>query len=620
MTGKLKKELRLKDIFCIATGAMISSGLFVLPALAFAKAGPAVILAYILASVLVVPALLSKAELATAMPKAGGTYFFIDRTLGPAAGTFAGLTNWFALSFKSAFALLGMGIFAVLLYPQVSLWQIKIIAVSCCLFFTFLNFISVKETGRFQVIFVFILLGLLVLFIGSGVKHLQPERYLPFIPFGMKSIFATAGLVFISYMGLTKVASIAEEVKNPNRNIPLGMILAFLVTSTFYILVVLVTVGLLDKEQLTTTLIPISLASKVALGRPGMIIMGVAGLLAFITTANAGLLSASRFPLAMSRDQLLPEFFMKINFRFKTPHISLFITSAFMIFIILFLSLENLVKTASTLNLLLFMFVNLAVIIMRESKIQSYRPTFRAPLYPWLQIAGIGIPAFIIFEMGKVPLLITGMFIVFALIWYLLYARFRVERQSALMHVLERVTAKELQGATLHSELKEIIIERDNIVEDRFDRIIKECEILDLEQAAIADNVFRQAATILARRLQVDEEALYRLFLEREAQSSTVIARDLAIPHIIVDGEGKFDIILIRCQPGITFPHGKEPVHSVFVLAGTRDQRNFHLRALAAIAQIAQDKDFDKSWLKARNIEELRDIILLAERKRMGIV
>lgn len=620
MEEKLKRELRLIDIFCIATGAMISSGLFILPALAFTKAGPAVILAYVIAALLVIPALLSKIELATAMPKAGGTYFFIDRTLGPIAGTFGGFANWFSLSFKSAFALVGIGIFAVLLFPNSTMFEIKMFAVGCCLFFTVLNLISVKGAGKFQVYSVLVLVGILLLYVFKGFQFVKPERFVPFNPFGMKSVFATAGLVFISFGGLTKVASIAEEVKDPNRDLPLGMIFAFIITSMLYIAVIFVTVGILDASVLEKTLIPLSSGAEISMGKPGIMLLAIGALIAFITTANAGLLSASRLPLAMGRDQLLPELFMRINYRFKTPHISLFITSGFMIFIILFLSLENLIKTASTLQLLLFVFVNLAVIIMRESKIQSYRPKFKSPLYPWIQIAGIGVSAFVIFEMGMVPLSITGLFIVASLTWYMLYARFRVERQSALMHVIERITAKELREPTLHNELKDIIIERDNIVEDRFDRLIKECTILDVDHSLTVNDLFTVISDELSEKFDLDNRVLFDLFIEREKESSTVISHGLAIPHILVDGTGKFDIMLVRCKSGIMFKPGNDPIHSVFVLAGSRDERNFHLRALAAIAQIAQDKEFDKNWLKARSIDGLRNIILLAERKRMGVV
>ena len=95
-----------------------------------------------------------------------------------------------------------------------------------------------------------------------------------------------------------------------------------------------------------------------------------------------------------------------------------------------------------------------------------------------------------------------------------------------------------------------------------------------------------------------------------------MIRPGLAIPHLIIEGKHKFTILLARAKEGVQFPDSSEPVHAIFVLLGTRDERNFHLRALAAIAQIAQDEAFDKSWLAARNIQELKDIVLLAERKR----
>jgi len=107
MKHTLKKQLNLIDIFCVATGAMISSGLFILPGLAFNKAGPSVILSYIIAGILCIPTLLSNAELVTAMPKAGGDYYFIIRSLGPLVGTISGFLGWLALSLKSAFAIFG---------------------------------------------------------------------------------------------------------------------------------------------------------------------------------------------------------------------------------------------------------------------------------------------------------------------------------------------------------------------------------------------------------------------------------------------------------------------------------------------------------------------------------
>jgi amino acid transporter/mannitol/fructose-specific phosphotransferase system IIA component (Ntr-type) len=613
---KLVRQLGGLDVFCIAAGAMISSGLFILPGLVYAKVGPSVILAYILAGVLVLPALFAKAELATAMPRAGGDYFFIERSMGSAAGTMGGFASWFSLSLKSAFSLVGIGAFATLINPNITEWHIKLIAVGFCAFFTILNVVSVKFTGKVQVFLVILLISALFLYILRGSMSLDVHKYTPFMPFGGHKLFAAAGMVFISFGGLTKVASIAEEVRNPARNIPYGMILAFCVILLLYGLTVFVTVGLLHEQEFANSLTPISDGGYEILGTTGRIIMVFAAILAFVSTANAGILAASRFPMAMSRDHLLPGFFVKVNKRFNTPHFSVIFTGVFMITVILFLNLENLVKVASTMKIILFLFVILASIIMRESRILNYKPTFASPLYPWLHIAGIICYCFLLYGMGVVSLLATGGFFVASILWHRIYLHGRSIRKSALVHIVERVADKEIAGDSLGTELREILRERDDIVEDRFDKLVEECEIIDISRQLTYIEFFKAAAEKLADRLNIDERQLFDSFISREQESTTQIRPGLAIPHITIDGEHKFELLIARCDAGISFTEALPPVYAAFVLVGSRDERDFHLRALSAIAQVTQDVNFDKDWLRAKSMDELRDTILLAKRRR----
>ena len=617
---KLKKELNLLDVVCIASGAMISSGLFILPGLAYAKAGPAVVFSYILAGILVIPAMLAKAELVTAMPKAGGDYFFIERSMGSVAGMVGGFVSWLSLSLKSAFALVGIGAIVVLLNPGISEVAIKAIAAGFCIIFTLVNLRSVKLTGKVQISLVLGLVTLLFLYIIGGSFSLQHQRYIPIMPFGLASVFSTAGLVFVSYAGLTKVVSIAEEVKNPGKNIPLGMFLSFLLCLPLYVLTIFITIGLVPPGELKGSLTPISLGAGSIAGTFGAMLMGVAAILAFVSTANAGMLSASRYPMAMSRDKLLPSFFQKVDSKRRTPIFSILFTSIFMLGAIVFLNLENLVKAASTMYIFLLILMNLSLIVMRESKIQNYRPKFRAPLYPWFQIFGILGYGFLIFKMGRIPLLIAGIFIGLALLWYLVYVGIRMERRSALMHIIERITVRDSSGATLPAELKKILIERDNIIEDRFHRLIENCEILDYDstdrQKHTVKKIFRIVSSIFSRRLGIDEKRLFNLFVERENQSSTVIAHGYAIPHIIIEEKGVFDVLLVRSRKGIIFPDTAQPVHALFVIVSSIDERNFYLRALAAVAQIIQGYHFEKRWMAAKTRQDLRDIFLLGERKR----
>jgi len=602
----------LLDVFCLAAGAMISSGLFILPGLAHAQAGPAVVISYFLAGLLAMTGMLSQAELVSAMPKAGGDYFYVTRSMGPAVGAVSGLLTWFSLSLKSAFALVGMAAFTSIIVNI----DIRIIALFLCLVFVLINIRGIKGAGRTQVILVFGLLTILLIYLIRGLAAINVHHFEPFASKGLAAIFSTAGFVFISYGGLLKIASIAEEVKNPGRIIPLGMILSLLIVSIFYILVVFVTTGVLGSAQLDNSLIPISDGAGVVMGKGGRIALSIAAILAFVSTANAGIMSASRYPLALSRDGLLPEFLSRISRRFKTPHIAILFTGAFMILALL-LKLDVLIKAASTVLILTYIFSCLSVIILRESRVQNYQPCFHAPLYPWPQIIGIIGLLLLLLEMGREALLTAGLLIIGALSGYWFYGRIRMKKEYALLHLIERITAKELTTRSLETELKEIIRERDDIIEDRFDRIIEKSIVMDIDRAIEAEEFFRLAAEAMSKKIKVSAEVILRKLIEREKESSTVISPNLAIPHIIIEGKGTFDILLARSQKGILFSKEVPEVHTVFVLIGSRDERNFHLRALSAIAQIVQDPHFEKKWLAAKSKEGLRDIVLLGKRRRV---
>ena len=608
---KLHRELTLVDVFCIASGAMISSGLFVLPGLAFAHAGPAVLLSYLLAGFLAVTGMLSQAELVSAMPKAGGTYFYVTRSMGPAIGTVDGFITWFSLSLKSAFALVGMAAFASLLVA----WNMTLIALLLCAVFVALNLLGAKEAGRVQVFLVFGLLAILAFYIIRGAPAVQVGRLEPFAPYGLGAVFSTAGLVFVSFGGLLKVASIAEEVKDPGRVVPLGMILSLVIVTTIYMLVVLVTVGVLDSGTLSGSLTPISDAAGAFMGKWGRIILSIAASLAFISTANAGIMAASRYLFSSSRDGLIPAVFGRISPRFRTPYAAIFTTGLFMA-AALFMKIESLVKAASSVLIMTYLFSCLSVIVLRESRLQNYQPRFRAPLYPFVQIAGIIGFGFLLFEMGLNILLINAVLVVVGLFIYWFYGRIMANREYALLHLIERITAKELTTYSLESELKEIIRERDDIVKDRFDHLVEAATVLDMDKHMPAVEFFEIVSESLADRLKLEPSQLVQKLEERERESTTVLSSFLAIPHIVVDGEHTFDILMARCHGGIAFDEEASSIQAVFVLAGSQDERNFHLRVLAAIAQIVQDPDFERKWLHAKSTKELRDIILLGERRR----
>jgi len=434
MNNKMRKRLGFWDVFCFSAGAMISSGIFILPGLAYRQSGPMVFLSYLLAGFLASLGTLSIIELTTAMPKAGGDYYFITRSLGPLAGTMSSIMSWMALCLKSAFAIFGI---SEILYLFLGI-PIMVSAFFVCCFFVFLNIYGVKESAKFEVLLVMGLLGILILLVIGGAGKMSLSHFRPAFPSGINPVLITAGFVFISFGGLLNIATIAEEVKNPSKNIPRGMLFSVVTVSLLYAVMLIVTVGIIPGDLLSESLTPIADAGYGVFGKPGYFIITIAALLAFITTANAGILSASRYPLALSHDRLVPDFIGRLTRSGGTPFVSIAITGV-IIYLSLWLDLDVLVKLGSVVILTLYVLSNAAVILLREGKVRNYQPTFRMPFYPWLNIVCMLFMALLLFDLGLVAVEISLALVSVAMCVYIFYGRKRHNIEYALMHVVERI-------------------------------------------------------------------------------------------------------------------------------------------------------------------------------------
>ena len=438
MATDLQRDLGLPATTAIAIGAMVGSGIFVLPGIAYATAGPAVVVAYLIAGLLVLPAALSASEMATAMPEDGGSYVYVERGMGPLLGTIAGLGNWFMLSFKGALALVGGVPYLVYVAPGFAEYILPI-ALGLALLFTILNVVSTKSTGSLQFAIVGIMVLAMGVFVVGGFPDVAPDRTAGAFDLTTSGILATTGLVFVSYAGVIKIAAVAEEVKDPGRTIPLAMIGSLLVTTALYVLIVYVAIGVTPDLSPGGGFVPeggeevasIAFAAESALGQAGALIVVVAALLALASTANAGLLSASRFPFAMARDDLVPGRFEQLHDRFKTPAFAVAVTGAMMMAMIATLPIEQVAKFGSAFQILVFVLVNLAVIGFREGAVGDYDPEFVAPLYPWTQVVGMAGGVVVLTQMGTVPLVGAVFITLLAIGWYYVYARPRIDREGA---------------------------------------------------------------------------------------------------------------------------------------------------------------------------------------------
>lgn len=425
---ELERSLGLPAVIAISVSAMLGSGIFVLPGLAAAQSGPSVWLAYLLAGVCVLPAATCKAELATAMPTSGGTYVYLERIFGPLVGSIAGVGLWASMLLKSAFALLGFGTYLVVMADL----PLRPTALMLLVVISLLNVVGVRKVGKAQVVIVAVSLIGLGLLVAFGLPKVDPKNLEHSFPHGFTGVLGATGFVFVSYNGVTKVAAVAEEVKNPQRNLPLGILLSLGGIMVVYGLVTFTLVGNVPLSELGKDLKPIHTLAHHVGGSAAGKVAAVIGVVTMVSMANAGLLAASRFPFAMAREQLLPASLAGVHRRYQTPVMAILITALAMAIAISFFEVAKLAKLASSIVILLYVSENLAVVVFRESRVNWYKPTFEAPLYPWVPALGALSGLVLLFMIGPTVLVAVTLVLVPGVLTYLFYGRSRAKRRGVV--------------------------------------------------------------------------------------------------------------------------------------------------------------------------------------------
>lgn len=448
---RLGRSLGFFETFAIGTGTMIGAGIFILPSIAISQAGPASIISFLIGGLISMATAISVAELATGMPKAGGSYYFISRAMGASFGAIIGFGAWLALVFKGSFALVGLADYVFVLYPI----PILITAIVSGLILILINYRGARSSGSLQNIIVIFLLAILAIFIMQGSLIVEASNFSPFMPFGPTSIFATTGLIFISYLGITQLAALSEEVKNPAKNLPRALIASVVTVTLIYTAIMIVISGTLTFEESINTNTPLVDVAIMMDGTFGKVMIVLAGLFATISTANAAVLSSSRFPFAMGRDKLIPEWFVKIHDKHETPHRAIIVSGIVMIALLLIFNVEQLAKLGSAFNILIYVLINASVIILRKRSLKGYKPTFTDPLYPYTQIIGIIGSLALLPLMGLLPILFT-LFVVFVgAIWYKYYGLGKAIPKYNIFDMLENNVYP--KNVTTNSQIKILV-------------------------------------------------------------------------------------------------------------------------------------------------------------------
>ncbi|MBI4553367.1 MAG: amino acid permease [Candidatus Latescibacteria bacterium] len=469
---RLKRALGPIDLIALGIGAIIGAGIFTTTGTAAAGsldrlgAGPALILSFVITGVACGFAALCYAELASMIPIAGSAYTYSYATLGE---LIAWIIGWdlvleyavgnvaVAIGWSGYFVVLLEG-FGITIPPwltteyQAGLANPAILSAAPRLFgfpvlvnlpaafsvaaITIILVIGIKESARFNTVMVAIKLVILLMFIGVGVSYVRPEHWHPFMPNGWAGVQAGAAIAFFSYIGFDAVSTAAEEVKNPSRDLPIGMIGSLVICTILYIVVAAVLTGLVPYTQLntadplTTALQVLHIDWAVGLVAFGAVIATTAVLLVFQ-------LGQARICYSMARDGLLPKVFMRLHPTFKTPHVSTILIGIFVALPSAFFGIAEVVELTNIGTLFAFILVCIGVIVLRRKDPDRPRP-FRCPLVPAVPIIGIGFCLYLMLGLPRITWERFGIWLVVGLLLYFLYGRKRSALKDSGLGVRER--------------------------------------------------------------------------------------------------------------------------------------------------------------------------------------
>ncbi len=466
------RDLGLFDATMIGVGAMIGAGIFVLTGIAAGEAGPASIVAFALNGVVTLLTAFSYAELASAIPRAGGGYSFVRMAFPRAVGFVAGWMLWFAYTVACSLYALGFagyfwefflkytpnlsgGIFSVIGHSPSILIVTLIIGIA----FVWLNVRGADVTGRTENILTMSKITILAVFLFFGILQIteEPARaaesFEPFFPKGFNGVLIAMGLTFIAFEGYDLIATVAEEIKNPEKNIPKATFISLAVTITIYLLILFVSLGAVNPGDLTSWEFlgkyketAIVRAAEDFMPSIGVVVIVFGGLLSTMSALNATVMSASRVAFSMGRDNWLPKKMAYIHPKRRTPHVAIIATGFVLLAMALALPIETVGSAASLIFLLTFAFVNLSVIVLRR-KYPEVPRKYRVPFYPIAPILGFLLNIFLaVYQFNFQPIawyITIGWIVLGLLLYYSVFEKIASGFEPKVLMSTPKVTLSE---------------------------------------------------------------------------------------------------------------------------------------------------------------------------------
>ncbi|WP_043931483.1 amino acid permease [Bacillus sp. EB01] len=434
---RLEQSLGAFDLILLGVGAIVGTGIFILPGtVAALHAGPAIIFSFIIAAIVCALAAMCYSEFSSSVPVTGSAYTYAYIVFGELV---AWLVGWaLLLEYGLAVAAVATGWSAYLsallegfnvIIPKAISGSfnpadgtyVNVPAIAIIFATAFLLSLGIKESTKFNTIMVFIKVGVILLFIGIGIFFVKPANWQPFMPFGINGVISGAALVFFAYLGFDAVSSAAEEVKNPKRNMPIGIIGSLLICTILYVSVSLVLTGMLPYTELNVG-DPVSFVMQ-AVNQDwvaGVISLGaVVGMMTVILVMAYG---GTRLLYAFGRDGLLPKSMCELNKKYKTPVKNTWVFATLVAFCAGFIPLSSLAELVNIGTLIAFTIVSIGVIFLRKNK-SIPSSGFKVPLFPILPICSFLLCLFLITQLSPLTWLACGIWFVFGLLFYFAYGK-----------------------------------------------------------------------------------------------------------------------------------------------------------------------------------------------------
>ncbi len=598
----MKKTLGVTSVFAICTGAAFSSGFFLLPGFAADETGPSLPVAFLIAGLFMLPAIFSISELGSAMPRSGGPYFFITRSFGPLTGIIGALGIYFQWLMKGAFAFVGVGYYLSIFFEV----PIQLLAIGLIALFTLINLAGVKQTSAAEITLVGILIVILGWFVVSGVAEILPrtdevtERFQPLIPHGITGFIGAIALVFVSFGGMGQVASVAGEIKNPSSTIPRGMLYSLAVVTFFYLAGTGIIVALVEQDILHDNPTPVAEAAEQfqRISIP-MVIIVIAALAAFTSTGNAVILSAARYPLALSRDRLFWKRFSNLSKK-GIPVNAVILTGIILVSLVLTFDVEEIAKLASGFLLFTFIGMCLSVIVFRESRSGDYKPKYKSPLYPWTQVTGIIIYLALIIFIGAEAWIFLAGILILGILWYYFGVRESTTFSAAIYRLFGRI------AQTGCSEISAGGMNLSFLQGEHLSSVAERAIVISLDETTSLDEAVSRASDAIRERTGGEKDQIKKQLSGEVKHMLHPVEFNISVAPTLLEGIEQPEMVIIKGDIAINDNH----VDGLLILIDDKDSSERLLKLASQLDTSIHREGFAEAWKKAETAKDMKSALL----------